>query len=200
MRQLSKIDDRCVDFRRAMLDVLREVWEEPTKGGENVIIYMLAMRNRLGSMTEMVQENLSHAQKVQKRWYDKTARCREFHLGDQVLVLLPTSTHKFQAQWQGPYTVMEKRDDVDYVIDMGNRRKRLQMFHVNMLRRWHESKPLSLYSEDAPDDEVCRPSKIDVSPFEDRCHDVSTFGDRCVDFRISMCRPSEMDVLTFEDR
>ena len=42
--------------------------------------------------------------------------------------------------------------------------------------------------------------KIDVSPFEDRCHDVSTFGDRCVDFRRSMCRPSEMDVLTFEDR
>ena len=47
---------------------------------------------------------------------------------------------------------------------------------------------------------MCRPSKIDVSPFEDRCHDVSTFGDRCVDFRRSMCRPSEMDVLTFEDR
>ena len=47
---------------------------------------------------------------------------------------------------------------------------------------------------------MCRLSKIDVSPFEDRCHDVSTFGDRCVDFRRSMCRPSEMDVLTFEDR
>ena len=47
---------------------------------------------------------------------------------------------------------------------------------------------------------MCHPSKIDVSPFEDRCHDVSTFGDRCVDFRRSMCRPSEMDVLTFEDR
>ena len=45
-----------------------------------------------------------------------------------------------------------------------------------------------------------REAKIDVLPFEDRCHDVSTFGDRCVDFRRSMCRPSEMDVLTFEDR
>ena len=47
---------------------------------------------------------------------------------------------------------------------------------------------------------MCHPSKIDVSPFEDRCNDVSTFGDRCVDFRRSMCRPSEMDVLTFDDR
>ena len=37
---------------------------------------------------------------------------------------------------------------------------------------------------------MCRPSKIDVSTFEDRC----------VDLRRSMCRPSEIDVLTFEDR
>ena len=32
-----------------------------------------------------------------------------------------------------------------------------------------------------------RLSKIDVSPFEDRCHDVSTFEDRCVDLWRSMC-------------
>ena len=47
---------------------------------------------------------------------------------------------------------------------------------------------------------MCRPSMIDVSPFDYRCHDVSTFGDGCVDFRRSMSRRSEMDVLTFEDR
>ena len=41
---------------------------------------------------------------------------------------------------------------------------------------------------------MCRPSKIDVSPFEDRCHmcqpseiDVSIFEDRCVDLRRWMC-------------
>ena len=38
-----------------------------------------------------------------------------------------------------------------------------------------------------------RLSKIDVSPFDDRCHDVSTFEDRCVDLRRSMCRPSKID-------
>ena len=75
----------------------------------------------------------------------------------------------------------------------------------------------------------CRPSKIDVSTFEDRrsmcrpsrieggrCIDLrksmSTFKDRCVDFRRSMCRllkiddrcvdfrRSTIDVSTFEDR
>ena len=57
---------------------------------------------------------------------------------------------------------------------------------------------------------MCRLSKIDVSPFEDRCHDmstseidVSTFEDRCVDLRRWMCwcvdlRRSIVDVSTFE--
>ena len=95
---------------RGPLNVLRETWEDPTKGGENVITYMLAMRDKLGSMTEMVQENLCHAQEVQNGWYDKTARSREFHPGGCVLVLLPTSTHKFQVQWQGLYTITDTRE------------------------------------------------------------------------------------------
>ena len=83
------------------LDVLRETWEEPTKGGENVVTYMLAMRDRLGSMTEMVQENLSHAQEVQKGWYDKTAWSREFHPGDRVLVLLVHQHTNFRPSGSG---------------------------------------------------------------------------------------------------
>ena len=47
---------------------------------------------------------------------------------------------------------------------------------------------------------MCRPSKIDVSTFEDRwlmCrllkNDVSTFGDRCVDLRRSMIETSKIN-------
>ena len=41
---------------------------------------------------------------------------------------------------------------------------------------------------------MCRLSKIDVSPFEDRC----IYRPSKVD--VTMCRPSEIDVSTFEDR
>lgn len=63
------------------------------------------MQERLTRMTELVQENLGRVQKVQKNWYDRNARLREFEPGDSVLVLLPTSTSKLRAQWQGPYEV-----------------------------------------------------------------------------------------------
>ena len=79
---------------RGPLDVLCETWEEPPTEGKNVISYLLTMREKLASMTETVQENLSQAQERQKVWYDQTACSRQFGQGDCVLVLLPTSTHK----------------------------------------------------------------------------------------------------------
>eukprot|EP00731_Ephydatia_muelleri_P037265 Em0431g1a len=48
------------------------------------------------------------AQLRQKSWFDKDARLREFKPGDTVLVLLPTSSDKLLAQWQGPYQVLQR--------------------------------------------------------------------------------------------
>ena len=46
---------------------------------------------------------------------------------------------------------------------------------------------------------MCRLSKIDVSPFEDRCVALRRSMSRCVDLRRSMCRLSKIDVSTFGD-
>lgn len=92
------------------------------------------MREKLDQMTELVNENLSRAQEQQKTWYDKTARVREFRVGEKEIVLLPTLMHKLRAQWQGPYTVVRKIGDAHYVVDMQDKRKRHRTFHVNMLK------------------------------------------------------------------
>ena len=52
------------------------------------------------------------------------------------MVLLPTSTSKFTAQWQGPYQVLKAVGEVNYLVDMGNRKKSKRIFHVNMLKKW----------------------------------------------------------------
>ena len=111
------------------------------------------MKEKMARMAELVQENLSKAQADQKTWYDKTARARSFEPGDRVLVLLPTSTNKLKAQWQGPYTIVERRGEANYVVDMEDKSKRLRTFHVNMLREWYESRPLALFSPECDDQE-----------------------------------------------
>lgn len=52
---------------RGPLDVLKEAWEGSKRSEESVVSYMLLVRERLSRMTELVQENLSRAQRQQKR-------------------------------------------------------------------------------------------------------------------------------------
>ena len=99
-------------------------------------------------MVEVVQENMSAAQDHQKKWYDKKARARQFFPGEQVLVLLPTSTQKLLAQWHGPYTVVERKGRVNYKVDMHNKKKRYRTLHINMLRKWHAPSTVCFAGED----------------------------------------------------
>ena len=137
---------------RGPLDIVRESWEAREKSDESVVSHVLSMRKRLEKMSELARENLATAQARQKTWYDKNSRIREFAIGDQVLVLLPTSTNKLLAEWQGPYKVVKRMGEVDYQIEMHDRRKKLRVFHVNMLRRWYTSVSTSLMAEEIDDE------------------------------------------------
>ena len=88
---------------RGPLDVLKETWESTQDTKEDVLSYVMLMRERLEKMASLVQTNMAKAQDQQKRWYDRTSRKRVFQPGEQVLALLPTSISKLTAQWQGPY-------------------------------------------------------------------------------------------------
>ena len=79
-------------------------------------------------MTELVQENLSRAQKQQKVWYDKM-------LGAEDISWYWYSTNKLIAQWQGPYMVVWHLGKVNYEVEMKDKWKR-KIMHVNMLRKW----------------------------------------------------------------
>ena len=138
---------------RGPLDVLHETWEASQQSEESVVSYVLATQEKLRSMAELVEENLTKSQQKQKTWYDKDARMREFAQGDPVLVLLPTSSSKLLAQWQGPYQVVKQVGKVSYLVDMHDRRKRRRVFHVNMLKAFQVRRPVesSYWVEDITD-------------------------------------------------
>ena len=130
---------------RGPLDILRETWVARKQSSESVVSYLLAMREKFERMKDIVEENLGKAQSYQKSWYDQNARDREFNPGDCVLVMLPTSTSKLLAQWEGPYTVVRRVGKVDYEIEMDDKaRKKKRIFHTNMLRKWHQDDEIAL--------------------------------------------------------
>jgi len=94
----------------------------------------------MDSMAELVRVNMTKAQQHQKQWYDQSSRKRTLHPGQKVLLLLPTSDSSLLAKWQGPYEVLRKLSATNCEISLPDRRKKSQVFHVNLLRPWHERK------------------------------------------------------------
>ena len=127
---------------RGPLDVLKEVWEGPqTAETQSVLAHVLKMREKMEQMTELVRANMEKSQTRQKTWYDQKARQRILVPGQDVLLLLPTSESKLLAKWQGPYKVIRKMGPATYEIEMPERRRPRQTFHVNLLKEWHTSAP-----------------------------------------------------------
>ena len=85
-------------------------------------------------------------------------------MGERVLVLLPTSTKKLLAQWQGPYPVLRKVGPVTYEVDMFDRTKRRRILHVNMLRKWYTPLASSYWTDVVPASE---PEEEDVILWKD---------------------------------
>ncbi|KAL6476008.1 hypothetical protein MHYP_G00145070 [Metynnis hypsauchen] len=126
---------------RGLLDVVREAWEQQPSPYRSVIEYVQEMQQRIDAVAPIVREHMEEAQRGQQRAYNRPAQPREFQPGDRVLVLVPTTTCKFLATWQGPYTVREKVGPVNYRLDQPGRRKSQQVYHFNLLKRWVEPVP-----------------------------------------------------------
>ena len=139
---------------RGPLDILRESWEANGRSTESVVSYVLHIREKLEKMMDLVQVNMKKAQHQQKQWYDRSSCTREFEVGEEVLVLLPTATNKLFARWQGPYPVVKRVGKVNYQVDMFDRRKRHRTFHVNMLRKWHSPTDTAYTAEKTTEEET----------------------------------------------
>ena len=126
---------------RGPLNVLKEAWEgEEPEEKMNVLTYVLMMRDHMQGLTERVQENMQSAQAKQRKWFDATAGSpvRSLQPGQRVLVLLPTSKSSLLAKWQEPYLVQHRAGKVTYEISTPEKKRKRQMFHINMLRQWYE--------------------------------------------------------------
>lgn len=118
---------------RGLLDVLSEEWTEPTSTKESVVSHMVRLYENLRTARETAEEAEKEAKDYMKAAYDIGSRERTFEVDDLVLVLLPSSTNKLQAQWQGPFPISEKLGAATYKVRMSQGKKGLRTFHVNLL-------------------------------------------------------------------
>ena len=147
---MCKATQQHAQNKHVIIQPMREHFpsNSPCSNDIKYMSYVLSIQEKLVKMSTLAQENLAKAQVQQKRWYDRNAREREFQPGEHVLVLLPTSTHKLLAKWQGPYPVKHRISPVTYEVDMFDRQKHRRIFHINMLKKWHAPTALNLWAEE----------------------------------------------------
>jgi len=87
---------------------------------------------------DIARKNLKNSQSKIKTWYDKKAKSRQFHVGEKVLALLPIPSQPLQARYYGPYEVIKKVDEVNYILNTPGCRKTQKLCHVNMLKEYHQ--------------------------------------------------------------
>ena len=123
---------------RGPLLLLKEKWldEDPEK--ISVLKYVATFKDRLFRAGQMAKRNLQESQSKMKVWYDRKAKSRCFEPGDRVLVLFPVVGNPLQAKYTGPYKVVKKISDTNYLVKTPDRRKETQVCHFNMLKAYHE--------------------------------------------------------------
>ena len=118
--------------------LLKEKWldEDPEK--ISVLKYVATFKDRLFRAGQIAKRNLQESQSKMKVWYDRKAKSRCFEPGDRVLVLFPVVGNPLEAKYSGPYKVVKKISDTNYLVKTPDRRKETQVCHINMLKAYHE--------------------------------------------------------------
>ena len=120
------------------LKLLKENWLSENTESLNLLDYVSKFRNKLKKACELVQQILKNSQSKMKILYDRKSQNRVFKPGDKVLVLLSVQGNTLQARYHGPYKVLKRIGDLDYIIETPDRRKSTQLCHVNMVKPYFE--------------------------------------------------------------
>jgi hypothetical protein len=142
------------------MQVLRQLWtdEEADEETRTVAEYVVDLRNRIEDTCQLAREQLQKASHRYKQIFDKKAVQRTFAVGSKVLVLLPffilwcltsfstteailqrvllpCKKNKMNIAWLGPYEVIRRVRDNDYLLKVGRKEK---LYHANLLKAYVE--------------------------------------------------------------
>ena len=120
---------------RTPLDILHQGWAEVAFTELDTNEWSDWLVDRLEVWHDVLRERGGSASAKRKETFDKHAVTRTLEEGDQVLCRVPGMSHKLQEAWHGPYNVIERKNRVDYKVDLGKGRRKV--LHINNLKKYH---------------------------------------------------------------
>ena len=97
---------------------------------------MSSCKARLQAACEVACRNLAGAKTQMKARYDQKAVPRVFDPGDLVLLLVAGAREQLGPGFTGPYRVLRRVGNLNYVISTPDRRTKTRLCHVNALKAY----------------------------------------------------------------
>jgi len=121
---------------RTPMTLLKRIWTGKEEDSEvkTAYHYVVDLRERIEETCELAKNELSKVQVRNQKYYNRSTRERKLHVGDSVLLLLPTEQNKVTLAWHGPYKVVGTVGEVDYKIETNP--GKVKTYHINMLKRY----------------------------------------------------------------
>ncbi|KFM71645.1 Retrovirus-related Pol polyprotein from transposon 17.6, partial [Stegodyphus mimosarum] len=120
------------------LAILKSSWVDetvlPQGVGESVTEYLISLRNRLQEAEKFAKENSEAKQQKYVHHHNLRSKEMEFEIGDEVVVLIPTSTNKLCSKWTGPGEIVEKKSPHSYLVKLPD--ESVRHLHQNKLRKY----------------------------------------------------------------
>lgn len=116
--------------------------------------YVQNLKGSLEDMVRKAQDSVQSASGKSRERQHAKAKLRTLKEGSKVLVLLPLEHAKMLLRWRGPFTVIKKVRQNDYLIEMDKGTRKV--FHINLLKEYIE-RPIAasaILRIDVPDEDV----------------------------------------------
>jgi len=132
---------RCVlDGNLSSLDLLHGIPPQERKFEEN--IYVSELRRKLNALHAGVKQQIDLKSRKVKTLYDSKARQLLYEKGHRVWLFNPRrdkgKAPKLQSNWEGPYEVVRRLNDVVYCIRKSGRHKN-KIVHLDRLLHFMKS-------------------------------------------------------------
>lgn len=134
---------------------LRESWLGEEKLPKTVAEYLFDIEKKLKIGQEVMADRDQDAKDRSKAHHDQTASDDPLLVGEEVFAKLPSNSLGVTPKWEGPFSVLERRGPVSYLISAPLRGKPGRVLHRNTLKRVVRDVNLSscVYAEEDSDED-----------------------------------------------
>ena len=137
---------------RGPMQILKELWTNEMVETDVKLSYqyVFELRDRLEQTLKLARNALEKAHTKQKIHYDRRSKVRSLQVGDEVLIMLPTTANKLLMQWRGPFVITKRVGQFDYRVLVNGEEK---TYHVNLLKKYNRRESSLLSTADGGENE-----------------------------------------------